>query len=624
MRLKEYLKRNRLVADGAMGTYFEMKYPEEKEMAEACNLSSPEKIRAIHLEYMKSGAKLIRTNTFAANLMFFDTADQVKQVIQAGWQIAEEAVKEMGEEVFIAADIGPVYDPQFLGKEQVLSEYYAICDTFLECGADVFVLETQAEFTYVREVAAYLKKRGDVCVMVQFSVDQNGYTRSGLGMARIIEQAAAAEDIDVYGFNCGVGAAHLKRLLEQAVFPNEKPLAALPNAGYPVELRGKTIYQDNRAYFVEMMEQIAGLGADLLGGCCGTTPEYIKGLSEMLKDAPVCLKKRTAQSVFTETARLSVEENSFAPWKTVADKISNVDSERHGNGIGRPEPLILVELDPPFDIDISRVMQGAKLLKEAGADMLTLADSPMARVRMDAAKLAAKVQREVGIPVMPHICCRDKNVIAMRSGILGDYMNGLRYFLVVTGDPVGRDDRGVITPVFDFNSIRFMEYLAEMNADVFAEEPVCYGGALNYHGANPDAIARRMKQKMEHGCSMFLTQPVYSKEDMERIALLKEQTDARIMCGILPFVSYKNAMFLANEMPGIRVPQEMIDRYTPDMSREEAQQAGIAMAVELAEAMRPAADGYYFMTPFNRAGMMAEIVQKVKETGGRLNCYKNT
>ena len=145
---------------------------------------------------------------------------------------------------------------------------------------------------------------------------------------------------------------------------------------------------------------------------------------------------------------------------------------------------------------MSKVLEGAALLKEAGAGMLTLADSPMARVRMDAAKLAARVQGETGIPVMPHICCRDKNVIAMRSGILGDYMNGLRNFLIVTGDPVGREDRGVITPVFDFNSIRFMSYLAEMNTEVFAEDPVRYAGAFNYHGANPDAIAKRMEQKM--------------------------------------------------------------------------------------------------------------------------------
>ncbi len=605
MQLKEYLKQNRLIADGAMGTYFERKYPEEKEMAEACNLSSPEKIKAIHLEYIKSGARLIRTNTFAANTLFFDTTETVRQVIQAGFYAAVEAVEESGKEVFIAADIGPVYDPQFLGKAQVLSEYYAICDAFLECGADIFVLETQAEFTYIKDVAAYLKKQKDVTVIVQFSVDKNGYTRSGIGMGRIMEQAAASEEIDVYGFNCGVGAAHLKQLLGRAVFANDKPFSALPNAGYPIELRGKTIYQDNGGYFVEMMCGIAGLGADILGGCCGTTPEYIRDLKEALKDVPPAKKKHEPKE----------RRKARAPGPPYGRREANTRKPADCS-----EKPLLVELDPPFGTDVSKVLEGAALLKEAGAGMLTLADSPMARVRMDAAKLAARVQREAGIPVMPHICCRDKNVIAMRSGVLGDYMNGLRNFLIVTGDPVGRDDRGVITPVFDFNSIRFMEYLAEMNAEVFAEDPVCYGGALNYHGANPDAIVKRMEQKMENGCSMFLTQPVYSEADIERLAYLKERSGARLMCGILPLVSYKNAMFLANEMPGIQIPKEVTSRYSPDMDRKEAEQTGILLAAELAGQMRSVADGYYFMTPFNRAGMIAEIICKIREEGLLENC----
>ena len=596
MRLKEYLKRNRLVADGAMGTYFEMKYPEEKEMAEACNLSSPNKIKEIHLEYIRSGAKLIRTNTFAANTMFFDTIETVKQVVRAGFRVAQKAVEESGQEVFIAADIGPVYDPQFLGKEQVLREYYAICDAFLECGADIFVLETQAEFTYVKDVATYLKKQKDVTVIVQFSIDKNGYTRSGIGMRRLMELAAASEEIDVYGFNCGVGAAHLKHLLGRAIFPNDKPFSALPNAGYPIELRGKTIYQDNSGYFVEMMCQIAGLGADILGGCCGTTPEYIRDMKKALKDMPLAQKKPAAKEGCEAKAYGHREANTKNPAALC-------------------EKLLLVELDPPFGTDVSKVLEGAALLKEAGAGMLTLADSPMARVRMDAAKLAARVQGETGIPVMPHICCRDKNVIAMRSGILGDYMNGLRNFLIVTGDPVGRDDRGVITPVFDFNSIRFMSYLAEMNTEVFAEDPVRYAGALNYHGANPDAIAKRMEQKMENGCSMFLTQPVYAEEDIGRLAYLKERSGAKLICGILPLVSYKNAMFLANEMPGIRIPEEVIARYSPDMGRREAEQAGILLATELAGQMRGVADGFYFMTPFNRAGMIAEIICKIRKEG---------
>lgn len=591
MQLREYLKTKRLITDGAMGTYYEMKYPGETQMSEACNLSHPDRVKEIHTEYIRNGAKLIRTNTFAANTMFFENMQTVTQLIKKGCEIAKEAVEESKEEIYIAADIGPIYDPQFLGKEQVLEEYFTICDTFLDCGTEVFVFETQSEFIYLEEVAAYLKAKKDVFIIVQFSVDKNGYTRAGLSMERVIEKAAFLEHIDAYGFNCGVGAAHLCQLLSQVTFPNEKFVTALPNAGYPIELRGKVIYGDSRAYFTEMMEQMAQLGVEILGGCCGTTPQYIADIREKLQDMPLCEKKIGSKNL-----------------KKAEQKCHPIEEK-----IEKGQKLYIVELDPPFDTDITKVIKGARQIKDAGADLMTLSDSPMARIRMDAGKLAAKVQREVKIPVMPHICCRDKNVIAMRSGILGDYINDLRHFLVVTGDPVGREDKGVITPVFDFNSIRFMEYLSEMNQDVFLEEPVYYAGALNYHGANPKAICNRMKLKMEKGCRMFLSQPVYSKEDIERIALIKEETKAKIMCGIMPLVSYKNAMFMANEMPGIRIPQEIIKRYQPEMTREEAEETGIALAVEIAEALKDIADGYYLMTPFNRAGMIAKIIQKVKE-----------
>lgn len=591
MQIREYLKNARLITDGAMGTYFETKYPGEETMAEKCNLSAPDKIKEIHFEYIKNGAKLIRTNTFAANTMFLEDMDMVKKVVKKGYEIAVEAVNESDAEVFVAADIGPIYDSQFLGTEQVLEEYFAICDTFLECGADIFVLETQSEMTYIKAVTEYLKKKRDVFTIVQFSVDKSGYTRIGLGMERIVQKISAMDSVDAYGFNCGVGAAHLSKLLSQITFSGEKYITALPNAGYPIKLRGKTVYGDNRKYFVEMMEKIAELGVEILGGCCGTTPEYIGDVWRNLADKPLGKKK-------TGLGSTQALEPKVLP---VEDKIK------------KGEKVYIVELDPPFDTDISKVMQGAALLKEAGVDLMTLADSPMARTRMDAGKLAAKVQREIGIAVMPHISCRDKNVIAMRSGILGDYMNDLRHFLVVTGDPVARENRGAITPVFDFNSIRFMEYLAQMNEDVFSKEPVYYGGALNYHGANPDAICKRVRQKMEMGCSMFLTQPIYSREDMERITYIKEQTGAKIMCGIMPLVSYKNALFMANEMPGIRIPRETVERYAPEMTREEAEVVGIDLAVELAQALQDVADGYYFMTPFNRAGMIAEIIKKIKE-----------
>ena len=271
---------------------------------------------------------------------------------------------------------------------------------------------------------------------------------------------------------------------------------------------------------------------------------------------------------------------------------------------------MIVEMDPPFNGDITKVCAGAKLLADAGVDLLTLSDSPMARARMDAGALAARLIRETGIPVMPHVACRDRNIIGLRGMLLGDHMNDIRQLLIVTGDPVARDARGTISGVFDMNSIRLMEYVSHMNEELYADDPLHMGGALNYHGANPDAIIRRMEKKIEAGCEYFLTQPIYSNSDVERIAYIKEAigTRAKIFGGIMPLVSYKNAMFIHHEMAGITIPEEILTQYDPQMSRADAQAVAAAISVELADKLAPIVDGYYFMTPFNRADLICEIM----------------
>lgn len=604
MNIREYLQQNRLIADGAMGTYFEhiVGDKEKDMMAEKANLYLPEVIEKIHLEYIAAGAKLIRTNTFAANTTFCEDIQKVKDMIAAGYQIALSAVEKSKRQVFVAADIGPIFDSRFVGKELILKEYIDICDTFLSLGADIFVLETFSDFDCIEEVTSYLKEKGAFTI-VQFCLERSGYTRGGLSVSNIVKTVSELESVDAFGFNCGVGASHLYQILKELEFPKDKFITALPNAGYPVELRGRTIYGESERYFVEMMCKVAGLGIDCLGGCCGTTPEYIHALTEQLRNLPKAdkkIRKETKEVPETVEAAEAVEETFYSNRKILRKLEKN-------------EKVFVVELDPPFDCNIDKVRDGACILKQAGVDLMTLADSPMARTRADAGRLAAKLQREVEIPIMPHVCCRDRNVIGMRAGFLGDYINDLRTFLIVTGDPVGRDAKGQVTPVYDFNSIRLMEYVSKMNEEVFAAEPVIFGGALNYHGANPDAIAARMQKKMEAGCTMFLTQPIYSDEDVERIAYLKEKSGGKILCGIMPLVSYKNAMFMANEMPGIHVPKEVVKRYSVDMTREEGEAAGIAIAKEMVEKLWNIADGFYFMTPFNRAGMIARLVTECKE-----------
>ena len=599
MRIKEYLQSNRLIADGAMGTYFEEKYKERDEFAERANLTAPEKIKAIHLEYLRSGAGLLRTNTFAVNSMFFENMREIEQTIRSAYRIAESAVaefqKEESREVFIAADIGTIYDADHLEYETVLAEYKKICDIFLDCKAKCFLFETQADFTYIEPVSRYLKEKGDIFFIAQFSVDKSGYTKSGLSAKKIVKTAAQMETIDAYGFNCGVEATHMYRLLKDLTFPSDKPVTALPNAGYPYTLRGRALYSHNVPYYVEEMKKISELGMEIVGGCCGTTPAHIKGIVKALEEVPRT-KKRIGM----------VRETAVGRWESEFEQ-----------KLARKEKVYIAELDPPFQTDAAKVVRGAKELAEAGVDMITLSDSPMARARMDAGQLAVCIEREANVPVMPHVCCRDKNVIALRANLLGTYMNGIRHYLIVTGDPVARGDRERVTSVFDFNSVKFMSYVSEMNADVFANEPVSFGGALNYHGANVDAIIDRMKQKIQNGCRYFLTQPIYTASDAERIREIRRRVDTRILCGIMPLVSYKNAMFVKNEMPGIHISDEIVAQYTPRMSREEAEETAVRISLETAKALYDAADGFYFMTPFNRTGLIRRIIEQIRGECGK-------
>lgn len=616
MNIREYLRSNRLITDGAMGTYYEKKYADNDPFPEHGNVTHPERIKEIHMEYLRAGARLLRTNTFALSPVFFPDEAERLEGLRAGYAVAESAVRDFRsesgckEEIFIAADFGPVGENDEQGTEEVLDDYRRMCDVFLDCGARVFVFESQRDDKYLGALADYIKEKcPDSFVLVQFTFDRSGYTRAGLSVRRVNERMAHLQmaSVDAYGYNCGVEAGHLLQLLQGQQPYCDKYLSALPNAGYPLTLRGKTIYTENERYFVEKSVEIAAMGVDIIGGCCGTTPRYIADLTQALANIAHVKKQILPLEAGTPDRGAHALNSGDCTEKEVhagvAKRLFLPDEQLD-------RKPVIVEMDPPFNGDITKVCAGAKLLADAGVDLLTLSDSPMARARMDAGALAARLIRETGIPVMPHVACRDRNIIGLRGMLLGDHMNDIRQLLIVTGDPVARDARGTISGVFDMNSIRLMEYVSHMNEELYADDPLHMGGALNYHGANPDAIIRRMEKKIEAGCEYFLTQPIYSNSDVERIAYIKEAigTRAKIFGGIMPLVSYKNAMFIHHEMAGITIPEEILTQYDPQMSRADAQAVAAAISVELADKLAPIVDGYYFMTPFNRADLICEIM----------------
>ena len=541
-------------------------------------------MRRIHEEYIEAGAQLIRTNTFASNTISLGKAwDVVQENIRQGYRLAKKAVGDR--QVTIVADIGQIPCVNQTDRERVAKEYVDICGTFLEEGAEAFVFETFSDMEEIEEAIRFI---GDKAfVMVQFSVNQFGYSQSGLSARKLVERAEKLTEIDAVGFNCGVGPGHIRQIIKGLALSGRKFLTVLPNAGYPQIVSNRMIYDNrNMDYFVDKVCDIAADGADIVGGCCGTTPEFIRKLREKLDfgQAP----KKPASGV-TEPKQVPKKDKSFFAGKA-------------------GKKLIAVELAPPLGSDDEKLMDAAHLLLKSGVDVLTFPDSPSGRTRADSILMAEKVARETGMCVMPHICCRDKNAIAMRSQLLGAYINQISNFLVITGDPIPSMVRGSIKSVFNFDSVGLMNIMNDMNEDQFGAAPICFGGAINQTRRNLDVEIGRVKKKMEAGASFFLTQPVSTREGAARVRRIKEETGARILCGIMPFVSLKNATFMKNEMTGIEVSEEVLARYRADMTREEGEQAGIVLAKEMMELTADFADGYYFSFPFNRVSMLEKIL----------------
>lgn len=595
MDIREALKQKILLTDGAMGTWFESLYCREgRKYPETAAMEHPEWITDIHRQYINAGADIIRTNTFALNHRLLEDKDKLKQTIIQNILCAKKAAAESKQEIYIAASIGPMKYRNEEEEYRAEEEYKFIADVFFENGIDIFMLETFFDVDMAKRITEYIKKKNsNAFVITQFAFYKTGYTRYGFPMQRLANVLAADKNIDVFGFNCGIGAAHMSELFGKITFSKECMVSILPNAGYQQELTGRDMYFRSYSYYAKYIERMIEQGVNIVGGCCGTSPEYIKELRKLLKKNP---KPRSKKISSIKTSKYSdIEQNAFI------------------QKLERGERVFVVELDSPVQKNADKFIEGAFRLKENQVDMVTISDSPMGKPRADSFEMAVYIQNKTGLMVMPHITCRDRNVIALHSAFLGAHMNEIRNLLVITGDPVAREDRDTITPVFDFYSVKLMEYIKNMNEEIFESEPFYYGGALNYSGGNLEAIARKMKMKIEAGCNYFLTQPVYSTEDIERVRKLKQMTNAKVICGILPLVSLKNALFMKNEMPGISVPEEVIARYHMDMKREEAEKIAVEISVEIGKNMKDFADGYYMITPFQRVSLVNRIIDELRK-----------
>ena len=603
--IREYLKKNKLICDGAFGTYYGQLYDTDT-LPEYDNINHPDKIRKIHEEYIEAGTMLIRTNTFASNSVslnfpynneinlsehtYNEALDYVKQNIEKACDIAFSAASDRA---FVAGSIGPIPYENISLKSQYMEEYISICNVFIAKKVDMIIFETFSHIDDILPAIEYIHNNSNIFIGVQFAVNQFGYSSLGLSFKKLFDMALSNPYIDSVGLNCGVGPSHMKKLFDKLniVLPKNKYISAFPNAGYPKIVSNRAMYtSDNEDYFAGILKEISKSGISILGGCCGSTPEYTKKMCRTIDIYDNSIYKCDSEG---ETTNIHVTDLSF-----YKNKLNSKSGEK----------LIAVELAPPFGNDDEKLMDAAHLLKNSGVDVLTFPDSPSGRTRADSILVAEKVARETGMYVMPHLCCRDKNAIAIRSQLLGAHIIGINNFLVITGDPVPSAMRQSVKSVFNFDSVGLMNIIDSMNQEFFSSSPIVFGGAINQNRLNLDVEIMRVKKKIASGASFFLTQPAFTKKSIDNLKIIKKETDACILCGIMPLVSKKNALFMKNEMTGIDVPDEIVERYDSSMTKEEGENTGIAIAREIMN-MASFCDGYYFSFPFNRVYMLKKIME---------------
>ena len=582
MNLRTYLQNNILLFDGAMGTYYAARNGRQHEACELANLSSPREVRDIHREYIAAGAAAIKTNTFGANRLEF-SQELCEKIIDAGWSIAMDTDAK-----FVFADIGPI---KVTDNENLMEEYRFVADRFLTLGAKHFLFETLSDLSALRETAAYIKSRDPKAfIALSLAAMPDGFTRSGLYAPDLIAETCEDENIDAVGLNCVSSAGHMVSLAASLNISN-KPLSLMPNAGYPTVRGNRTVYEGSPEFFARQMGALAAQGAKILGGCCGTTPEHIAAVRRVLNEG---IEKRIPISVKAPIQRAVPAETPF--YTALCDPA---------------QKPIAVELDPPEIADVAKFMQGARELQDNGAAIITIADCPIARARMDSSILACKLHRELGVEALPHMTCRDRNLNATKALLLGLCSEGVHNVLTITGDPIPSASRDEVKSVYNFNSRMLASFIRSLG-ETSLPTPFHVFGALNVNARNFKVQLQLALEKEKNGICGFLTQPVLTKQGLENLKLARETLQSKILGGIIPIVSHRNALFMNSEVAGISIDETIVSMYE-GVDREQGEALAVKISIAVAREIAPYVDGYYLITPFGRTGLMAKIMRQIQQ-----------
>jgi methionine synthase / methylenetetrahydrofolate reductase(NADPH) len=612
------LRAGGLVFDGAMGTSLYEKGNLYTACFEEMNVSRPEVVQQIHQSYVDAGAEAIETNTFGANryrLARHGFEHKVREINVAGVQLARAAA---GKGAFVVGSVGPTgLTLEALSPDSLIDVAAAFREQSLalvEAGVDAFILETfrQPDELKLALEAARIASEGQVPVIACVSFDEGGTTADGRAPEQVAELLAAWQ-ADAVGVNCATGPAGVYEMLTRMKGPG-LPLVAIPNAGMPQQIDGRLAYMTTPEYFQVYARRLFKAGASAVGGCCGTTPDHIRKIV-------AAARMIAGGGPGTDIAGGGMREDGAGKQQVEIAPGVQVVATRDKGELGKKlgtKFVVSVEVNPPPGLTLESALEGARVLKRGGVDIINVADGPRAQARMGNLALCLRIQQEVGLPALMHVTSRDRNLLGQVAHLLAAHELGVRNLVVITGDPPKMGDFPHASAVYDTDSIGMLRLISAMNHG-YDPGGKALGGATQFlcaTGAEPGAHdyereLDRLRQKIDAGAELIMTQPVYDEKVLDRMLRDIEPLGVPVLVGLLPLASYKNAEFLHNEVPGMKVPEPIRERMRAAGAGESGRSEGIAIAREMLTQVKDRVAGAYVMPPFGRHELALRVIEGI-------------
>lgn len=599
------IKDTPLIFDGAMGTVIYEKGIFLNACYDELNLTNPDLIKSIHQSYVDAGADVILTNTFGANrikLEKYGLADKVKEINIAGVKLA----RSTSEDVYVLASIGSnLSSGEILTSEnleRIKASYKEQISILVDAGVDGIIFET---FFDVEELllASSIAKEFDIPVIASMTLTKEMETPKGLSIVTALKKLDKSQSVDILGLNCSIGPHAMLSAVEKVIGSISKPLVVQPNAGHPQKRDGRMIYLSTPEYFTSYCKNYINLGVMGVGGCCGTNVEHIKEMARTIK-ALTGVKKHV------EISKIEVQNTNIVVTPTIEK--SNFAKKLFSES----EKAISIEITPPRSVDLTPMLEKVQKCKDVGVDAINIPDGPRASARISPMVAGVMIEQKIGIEVILHYCCRDRNLIGMQSDILGGYAAGIKNYLVITGDPPKLGNYPQATAVFDVDAVGLTKVIHNLNRgeDIAGNEINPPTSILIGVGANPCAInleneIKHFYNKIDAGAEYVMTQPVFDADTLLRfIDITSKYKKIPVVAGIWPLVSLKNALFLKNEVPGVEIPDRIIERMEKANTKEDALKIGIEIAHEIKQKIDSSVQGYQISAPFGKVDLAINII----------------